>query len=586
MPKAFTDESIAAFELLSITLGAVEDPIFVKDLEHRFVLLNDAFCELLGVDPDAVIGKTDQELASLCDVDLQSDSDGRVFETGDEFVGEQALTDARGQERIVSIRKTLYRSSAGVPFVVSILRDVTERKQAVKLLLHQALHDRLTGLGNRALFERYLQKAIDDARRHARGLAVLCFDLDRFTVVNDTLGYQAGDRLLTAVARRLQSVLRPRDRVARLSGDEFACLVEGCDEPQAALRIAERIHEAFRQPFKVGDTRAQVDVSIGIAWSPGPESSQDLLRFADVALHRAKRKGGGTQVFDAGIDGAATERLHFHNELQRALHQDELTLYYQPLMDMATGLISGAEALIRWRHPTRGLVPPDQFIPLAEETGLIVPIGDWVLHEACRQTVLWKRRFGLGCEFNISVNVSAKQLHDSGLASRTREVLEETGLPADELILELTENAILEERARARELRDVGVKLAIDDFGTGYASLAYLRDLPVSMLKVARPFISKLGRDVVDTSLVNTILTLGQDLGLLIVAEGIEDPKQLALLRQMRCHLGQGFLFAKPMPATEFEMFVAKNAPVSRRAAPAWAPRAAADLRMRSAQSA
>ncbi len=558
MSNAFSDPS-ATTELLKATLDAVGDPVFVKDRERRFLLLNDACCQLLGVTPGSSVGRTERELDPHSPVNLSSDNDEMVFETGEDQVGEQTLIDSEGRMRIVSIRKTLFKNGAGEPFLVGVLHDVTERKQAVRLLLHQALHDRLTGLGNRVLFERYLRKGTDAARRHGRGLTVICFDPDRFNVINETLGHQAGDRLLVAIARRLQSVLRPRDQVARLSGDKFACLVESCEGPQDAMRVADRVREAFRQPFHVGSTQAYVSLSIGIAWSPGAEASEDLLRFADVALRRAKRKGGSSEVFDAGIDTAATERFHAQNELQRALQQGELVLYYQPLVEMESGRVSGAEALVRWMHPTRGLVPPDEFIPLAEETGLIVPLGDWVLQEACRQKVLWKRRLGLGSDFTMSVNVSAKQLRDPGLAARTLEILGQTGLRADELVFELTENVLLEETARAHELRDVGVRLAIDDFGTGYASLGYLRDLPVSMLKIARPFISKLGRDVVDTSLVNMILTLVQDLGLVSVAEGVEDPKQAKLLRQLRCNFAQGFLFARPMPAAEFERFVARN---------------------------
>jgi diguanylate cyclase (GGDEF)-like protein len=433
------------------------------------------------------------------------------------------------------------------------------------MLLHQALHDRLTGLGNRSFFDRRLQEGVDGARRQGRGLAVLCFNLDRFSVINQTLGYRAGDRLLVAVAKRLQHVLRRHDRLARLSGDEFACMVPNCESPQTAVRVATRIHDALGEPFTVDGTQAHLTASLGIAWSPGDETSPDLLRFADVALHRAKRKGGGcTQIFDAGIDAAATGRLHAQNGLREALRRREFILHYQPLMDMESGRICGAEALVRWNHPTRGLILPGEFIPLAEETGVVVPLGNWVLEEACRQAMRWKWHLGPGTGFTMSVNVSARQLRDPGFADLTREILHRTGLPAAELVLELTENSLFEEAARARELRDLGVGLAIDDFGTGYASLAYLRDLPVSILKIARPFISKLGRDVVDTSLVSTILTLSQDLGLVCVAEGIEDATQAMLLREMRCSVGQGFLFAKPMPAAEFEAFWARSSADSR----------------------
>lgn len=514
MPNALCAESAASSELLSVVLNRVGDAIFVKDRGHRFVWLNDACCKLLGVEEGSLVGKTDLELPP--ELDLHGGADELLFETGEEQAGEVTLTNAEGRVRSFSIRKTLYRDADDTPFLVGVLRDVTERKHAVKLLLHQALHDRLTGLGNRSLFERYLQRAIEGSRRHRKGLAVLCLDVDHFNVVNDTLGHQAGDSLLVAIARRLRSVLRPRDPLARLSGDELACLLGYCEDSQTALRVAARIHEAFRQPFPVGDTQAQVTVSIGIAWSPAEASSRDLLRFADVALRRAKRKGGGgSQLFDAAIDAAATERLHAQNELRRALSQGELVLYYQPVIDMETGKAGGVEALVRWVHPTRGLIPPDRFIPLAEETGLIVALGDWVLREACRQAVRWKRQLRLDSDFTMSVNLSAKQLRAPRLPERIREILKETGLAADELILELTENVLLEETERARELREVGVRLAIDDFGAGYASS---------------------------------------------VAEGIEEPKQAALLRQMRCHFAQGFLFARPMPAAEVEEFLTRNA--------------------------
>jgi diguanylate cyclase (GGDEF)-like protein/PAS domain S-box-containing protein len=551
---ASASSPVEADDFLRGIVEAVSEPVFVKDPQHRFVLVNDACCELLGVERGELIGRERHGEASPAD----RRGEELILRGDGEQHASQILRDRLGRLHRVSVRKFLYRDAQGTPFIVGVMNDDPAGAPLARLLSYLLLHDRLTGLPSRALFEQQLRAGLERAQQEGTGLAVLSLDVDRLTAVNETLGHQAGDQLLVSVVRRLKSILRPQDPLARVGGDELCCLIERCETPGDAAQIAERIHRSLQRTFKVAGTWVRVTASVGIAWSAGAESAEDLLRFAEAALRRAKKAGGDTsRTFDPPIDGVSTERLHLQNELHQALRHGELALHYQPIVALDSGRIRGAEALVRWQHPVRGLVMPDHFIPLAEENGMIVPLGEWVLIEACRQVVRWERDGRIDDDFVINVNLSPRQLQEPGLSARIGEILRETGLPAHRLQLELTELAILKETAKACELRDLGIRLAIDDFGTGYASLASLRELPVNTLKIARTFISKLGDDTVDASLVRTILALVRDLNLACVAEGIETCLQWALLREMRCQLGQGFLFSRPLPGPGFEVLLA-----------------------------
>ena len=417
--------------------------------------------------------------------------------------------------------------------------------RTVGAMLHQALHDSLTGLPNRALFLDRLAHALERGRR-ANPVGVLFCDLDRFKTVNDSAGHAAGDELLVAVASRLNGCLRTGDTAARLGGDEFAVLIEDVRSVHEATAVADRIIEALRPPFEIQGREVFLSASIGIAI--GNSRGEELLRNADVAMYRAKSEGKGRyELFEPSMRAEVLERIELESDLQRAVARDELVVHYQPLVALGDGRLAAFEALVRWRHPTRGLLPPLAFIPLAEETDLIAEIGRWVLDEACIQAQIWGT--------SISVNLSGRQLEQSDLVEVVAGALARSGLPPERLWLEITETVLMRDTEttidRLRALKALGVKLAVDDFGTGYSSLQYLRRFPIDLLKMAKPFVDGLSSGPEGAALAKTILELGHSLGLRTVAEGIEGAAELAQLRRLGCDLGQGFLFAQPLSAVD-----------------------------------
>jgi diguanylate cyclase (GGDEF)-like protein len=417
--------------------------------------------------------------------------------------------------------------------------------RTVGAMLHQALHDSLTGLPNRALFLDRLTHAL--ARRAGAGrVGVLFCDLDRFKTVNDSMGHAAGDQLLVAVAARLSECLRVGDTAARLGGDEFAILIEDVGSEREALSVAERVADVLRAPIVIRGREVFVSSSIGIVVGNG--AGEELLRNADVAMYRAKAEGKGCHaLFEPSMRAEVLERIELEADLQRAVERDELVVHYQPVMSLADGRLEAFEALVRWQHPTRGLMAPLTFIPLAEETDLIVDIGRWVLETSCVQAQEWGT--------SISVNLSGRQLEQSDLVEVVARALARSGLAPERLWLEITETVLMHDTEatieRLRALKALGVKLAVDDFGTGYSSLRYLRRFPIDLLKMAKPFVDGLNASPDGEALARTILELGVSLGLRTVAEGIEGDDELASLRRLGCDLGQGFLFARPMPAAE-----------------------------------
>jgi diguanylate cyclase (GGDEF)-like protein/PAS domain S-box-containing protein len=430
-------------------------------------------------------------------------------------------------------------------------RDVSERKELERQLTHQAFHDPLTGLANRSLFRDRVRHALALRSRTLQPLAVLFLDLDGFKAINDSLGHAVGDRLLGSVAGRLQSVVRPGDTVARLGGDEFAVLLEDLEGLHVAQQVATRIIEELHTAFALEGHEVFVGASVGLAVAEGDDDADELLRNADLAMYKAKAMGKGRcEVFEPDMHAAAIERMVIEGDLRHAVVRGELRLHYQPLVELATGRIVGVEALLRWQHPTRGLVMPGDFIGVAEESGLIVPVGRWVLTEACRQIARWQRDTGL--PLRLSVNLSARQLEAPRLAEHVAKTLRSTGVNPNDLVLEITESMLVDnaERtiAKLHLLRELGVRLAVDDFGTGYSSLNYLRRLPVDVLKIDRSFVQGIGSEAELTALTGAIVGIGRDLGLDTVAEGIEEPGQLAALRDMGCVLGQGFLYSRPIP--------------------------------------
>jgi diguanylate cyclase (GGDEF)-like protein/PAS domain S-box-containing protein len=434
-------------------------------------------------------------------------------------------------------------------------RDVTERTMAEQRLVRQAYHDALTGLPNRTLFLDRLGVALARAERTRHSVAVLFLDLDRFKVINDSLGHDAGDLILTAAAHRLERALRPQDTVARFGGDEFTLLCEDITTDIEPLAIAERVGRVFTEPFAVGEREVFLTASIGIAVAAAPAAAPEvLLRDADAAMYRAKERGRSrAEVFDEAMRDRAVQRMETEHDLHRAIDRGELRLEYQPIIDLAHGRIIGVEALMRWEHPQRGRILPDNFIGLAEETGLIVPLGEWALHEACGQLGAWRRREGVGADIHVSVNLSAGQLAQPRLAQALDAAIDESGIDPSELWLEITESALLEDAdaaiATLRRCKDRGISLCIDDFGTGYSSMNYLKRLPIDALKVDRTFVNGLEEEFEDHAITEAVVGLAHSLGLGAVAEGVETPAQLNELRMLGCDGAQGFLFSRPVTA-------------------------------------
>ncbi|WP_199300327.1 bifunctional diguanylate cyclase/phosphodiesterase [Trichocoleus sp. FACHB-262] len=440
--------------------------------------------------------------------------------------------------------------------IASLAQDVTERKWAEEQLLHSALHDALTHLPNRALFMDRLEHAMQRAKRSAGHLfAVLFIDLDRFKLINDSLGHLIGDELLVAIARRLTACLQLGDTVARLGGDEFAVLLEDIPDLSDATQMAERIKQALALPFNLSGYEVFTTASIGIAlYTPSYVQPENLLRDADIALYRAKAVGKACyEVFNLSMHAHAVERLQLETDLRRAIDRQEFQVRYQPIVALATGAIVGFEALVRWHHPQRGLVAPTEFIAVAEETGLIVPLGHWVLQEACQQVANWQVRFPFCQPLTISVNISGRQFSQTDLMTQVSQILQTTQLAPGSLKLEITETVLMENSepaiAMLLALKTLNIQLYMDDFGTGYSSLSYLHRFPIDVLKIDRSFVTTIDTNSKNSAIVQTIITLAHNLGMQVIAEGVETAVQHTQLNQMGCEYGQGYLFSKPVSA-------------------------------------
>jgi diguanylate cyclase (GGDEF)-like protein len=431
-------------------------------------------------------------------------------------------------------------------------------------LTHQAFHDPLTGLSNRALLLDRLKHTLTSAKRRGHSVAVIFLDLDDFKLVNDTLGHQVADRLLVAVAERLRAQTRDEDTLARMGGDEFTVLLADVAEISEALRVVERIRAAFERPFNLGDTELFVSASVGLTLSAGRTDADVLLREADLAMYRAKANGKARcELFDETMTAQLEEKLALQTDLRHALDRDELCVHYQPIVDLATGEIVEVEALVRWEHPERGLVPPLRFIPTAEETGLIIPIGRLVLAKACAQVRQWQAR--RAAPLRLSVNLSPRQFQDAGLVADIASVLDETGLDPRLLKLEITEGSVIDGADSTlrtmHALRELGVELVIDDFGTGYSSLSYLRRFPVQGLKIDKSFVDGIGRNAQDDAIVEAITAFAKALGLAVTGEGVEERAQADRLRALGCDLAQGYHFSKPLTADTVADMVVADAP-------------------------
>ncbi|MGB8509646.1 MAG: EAL domain-containing protein [Pyrinomonadaceae bacterium] len=463
----------------------------------------------------------------------------------------------------VSLVRDAYTNAVHLIFQI---QDITDRKLAEQQLHHDAFHDALTGLPNRALFMDHLKLSIARAQRNDKLMyGVLYLDLDRFKIINDSLGHTIGDQLLVGIADRLKKNLRPGDTVARLGGDEFVILIEDIIEEQEAIHVAERIQKELATPFALSGREVFTTVSMGIAPSTtGYERAEDILRDADTAMYRAKSLGKARyEIFDKAMHARAINLLQLETDMRRAIEREEFFIHYQPIVALQDFNLRGFEALVRWQHPERGFISPMDFIPVAEETGLIVPLGEYVLREACKQMRKWHRMFPSDPAMFMSVNLSSKQFSQSDLISTVDHVLKETGLNPHSLKLEITESVVMENIETAtqmlRELRDLGVTLSIDDFGTGYSSLSYLHRFPIDTLKIDRSFVTRMTENNENVEIVRTIVVLAQNLGMDVVAEGVETNDQLALLRKLGCENGQGYFFSKPVSHEGAEKIISET---------------------------
>ncbi|HKG38165.1 MAG TPA: EAL domain-containing protein [Conexibacter sp.] len=518
------------------------------------VTWSDELYRIVGVEPDAFEIGFDSYLGLMHPGDrpvLRREMDA-AMRTTEPFRFEHRVVRPDGEVRTIDSRGRVEVDADGrVVRMLGTGQDVTERRAAERLLEHQALHDPLTGLPNRALFLDRLQHALTRARRPGSSLAVYFCDVDDFKDVNDSLGHETGDELLVALPPRLREGLRAGDTVARFGGDEFVILCEDLDSEGEAIRIAERIAEAFGLPFALDGRPHHLSVSVGVVFVKGGEASAtEVLRDADAAMYRAKGGGKGRfELFDAQMRASLVARLQTEADLRRALEEGELRLHYQPVVALDGGAFVGAEALVRWQHPERGLLAPAEFIAVAEDSGLIAPLGAWVLEKACRQAVAWG-----GGRF-VSINLSPRQLSHSDVPALLERALAETGVDPALLELEITENVLMEQSASAlgtlRQLKAMGVRLMLDDFGTGWSSLAYLKRFPLDGLKIDREFVDGLGTSVEDTAIVAAVLSMAAALELDVIAEGVETEAQLEWLRERGCGLAQGFLLGRPMPAGE-----------------------------------
>jgi diguanylate cyclase (GGDEF)-like protein/PAS domain S-box-containing protein len=489
---------------------------------------------------------------------------GVAFRGGTSVTAQWRIRHDDGSWHHVEVIATNLLSDETVEGIVLTLRDISERRGLEEELKHQAFHDGLSGLANRALFRDRLDHALDRAARSKASLAVLFLDLDDFKLVNDSLGHAAGDSLLIEVARRLTDCLRGGDTAARFGGDEFAVLVEEIVNADEACDVAERITEALREPMMVLEREIHIRSSIGIAFNNmGTEDSSELIQAADVAMYAAKARGKGRyEIYQPALQTAVVERLERTADLQRAVDQGEFELFYQPILSLEGNAGIGLEALVRWRHPERGLLLPQDFIHLAEETGLIVPLGRWVLLTACRQARKWQQHYIGASPLRLSVNISPGHFQHESLVGDVAKALQQSGFDAHSLVLEITENVLVQDTEtvipRMLALKELGVSFAIDDFGTGYSSLSYLKRFPIDILKVDKAFVD----DVMeDSALAETIVRLGQTMHLQTVAEGIEQAGQVEALRAFGCEFGQGFYLARPLPSAELSEFLADMAP-------------------------
>ncbi len=563
-------------QLLSKAFHASPDPVMIcRVRDGRILKVNESFARLTGYVPSEVIGRTHGDVALWAGEDNLARARQQLSLGQPAHDLEMTLLTKSGEQRNMLVTSEI-TEIGDEPCTFTVARDVTEQKRAERRMIYLANYDHLTGLPNRALFHDRLTGAMQRAHRAEHLVALLYLDLDRFKQINDSLGHQLGDQLLKQVAGRLKQCVRrtdtvaqpaardgtPGSTVARLGGDEFAIVLEDLKHIDEIVRITQRIFSAFSTSFDLDGHQVFVGASIGITVYPFDDVDMDrLIGNADAAMYRAKALGRNNfQFYTDDLNANAEERLRLETELRQALERAQFELAYQPKLNLRTNMITGVEALLRWRSPHRGLVSPAEFIPLLEETGLIVPVGAWVLRTACAQAAAWARA---GLSMKVAVNLSARQFRDNGLAAVIQSALDAAGLPASQLELEVTESLLMEDSAGSQatltRIKQMGIRISVDDFGTGYSSLAYLKRFPIDTLKIDRSFVKDLGVDPDDTAIVRAVIALARSLRLTVVAEGVETFEQLGFLREILCDQAQGYFISRPMDAAVFETWMAEH---------------------------
>ena len=548
--------------------------IFVKNTDGVYTLANQSLATLYGTTPEELVGKTDAHFNPNAEEVVQFLEDDRdvIRFRREKFIPAERVTDFEGRMHwLQTVKRPLVSPDGSVQHLLGIGTDITARKLAEDQIAHQAFHDTLTDLPNRALLLNRLEQALARSARTGDAIALLFVDLDNFKVINDSLGHEAGDVLLQTIAKRLQGCMRPGDTVARLGGDEFVILLEELSGAGEAEGIAERATAAIHQPFRLADRDVFPGASIGLTVTAlgDVRTAGELLRDADTAMYQAKLQGKGHFVlFDLSMNTQAQERLELEADMRQALAGEEFVVHYQPIMNMQSGKLVGVEALVRWQHPTRGMISPAKFIPIAEETGLIVALGRWVLRQACFEARRWQLAYSDAENLVMSVNLSIRQMMEKDIVAQVAAILEESQLAPEHLKLEITESMMLHDTGATIEtmtaLQELGIRLAIDDFGTGYSSMSYLSQLPLNTLKIDRSFVNRIGVSDGDEAIVHAIINLARTLRLSVTCEGIETQEQYTYLQNLGCDLGQGYLMHKPLPVAQMEAMLSGKSPLQR----------------------
>lgn len=542
---------------VNIAFDSTAEGIFITDENTRIIAINRGFSDITGCEEASVLGQLPNELNPGFVGEEQHHEIHHALVNEGRWRGEVMNHRVNGEPFAEWVTMTTVRDADGQTVnYVGVFADISDTKEAQQTLYEMVNHDALTGLPNRRLLNELTDHALRRAERERTGLAVLFVDLDRFKVVNDTLGHQVGDKLLVEVSNRLNAVMRDSDTVARLGGDEFLVMMDSLRDVEDASRVAKKIVSALQSEFEIDGKEIFIGASVGISVYPGDGRDVDsLIKAADIAMYQVKSEGKNNyRFYSADLSETAVERFTMESQLRRALERHQFEVYYQPQVSVTTGRIVGAEALVRWQHPELGVVPPAKFIPLAEETGLVVPIGEWVLRKAARQVVEWAAQ-GLKLQ-SVSVNISGMQVQRSNFPDVVYGILIETGCDPTLLELEITESIVMHNTESVistfNRIKEPGVRLAIDDFGTGYSSLAYLKRLPLDKLKIDQSFVQELTINADDKAIASAVIALARSLGLAVIAEGVETQEQLDILAEMGCDDVQGYLFGRPVTAAEF----------------------------------